>query len=60
MKFMISAQLSIHANGKAKSGCSEFPNNHSIWCFRGGGETQSNEVKFYNLNVIISVGHHSP
>ena len=25
-----------------------------------GGETQSNEVKYYNLNVIISVGHHSP
>ena len=28
MKFMISAQLSIHANGKAKSGCSEIPSNH--------------------------------
>lgn len=24
------------------------------------GKTQSNEVKYYNLNVIISVGHHSP
>ncbi|RHG31099.1 hypothetical protein DW262_13280 [Segatella copri] len=24
------------------------------------GKTQSNEVKYYNLNVIISVGHYSP
>lgn len=24
------------------------------------GKTQSNEVKYYNLDVVISVAHHSP
>lgn len=38
-----------------KSGCSEIPNNHSAWCY--GRKTQSKEVKFYNLDVIISVGY---
>ena len=31
MKFMISAQLPIHANGKAKVVVRN-PNNHSTWC----------------------------
>ena len=34
---------------------SEIPTDHSAWCY--GRKTQSKEVKFYNLDVIISVGY---
>ena len=55
---MISAQMPIHANGKAKSDCSEFRTTTQYGALEG--KTQSNEVKYYNLDVIISVVHHSP